>query len=221
MGLGQLTSSQAGLEQGWSQQQLDADLANQQAWIDSRGIEAGTYNAAMGANAQLAQANLDAQAGKKGVGVGDVGSAAMALGAIMSDPANKQEIETAKREAVREFVAGEASADPYARSLADVPAREYSYRDSAYAGSGQAQPIAAPGERVVGFTTDDLQRAGYGDMVQQTPQGEAVDVGRAASTALAGTAENQRAIQDLEREYQRILRELESPSELAIERGAR
>lgn len=245
---GGLTAQQAGVQQGWQAQQLEAQQANQQAWLGSRGIEADTYNAAMGANAGTAQANLEAE----GAGGGSGKRLLQGLGAVvaMSDERSKEQIRTAKADGVREFLQHEAAMssgvpspiyreDPWARAdrsmssaneaaafersyrdatrLDELTPVEYQYRPEVYGSTLGPRPVAAPGERVVGVTTQDLSAHGMGDMVRDTPQGQGFDTGRAASTALAGSAQNSRDIADLEEELRRIQAALGGPS--AVQRS--
>lgn len=237
-GMGALTAQQAGLEQGWTGQQLSAQgmnqqamlaaqQANQDAWLGARATEAGTYNAAIGANAQIAQANLAAQDAKRERTQRTFESVMKAIGGglLLSDADSKRNIEAAKRDAVRDFVAREAQGDPTAqverrraeqsvpggRRSADALARvqpvEYEYRPDAYGASlaAGATPAAAPGERIVGVTTQGLTAAGLGDLVQRAPQGgQAVDIARASSTALTAGAQNSADIQRLEEELRRL-----------------
>ncbi|MFA7195801.1 MAG: hypothetical protein WC210_08810 [Candidatus Neomarinimicrobiota bacterium] len=209
-GLGGLTAQQAGLEQGWAGQNLTAQQANQQAmlaaeqanqstWLGARGVEADTYNAALAANAQIAQANLEMQNAKRERNARTWQTVAQAVGNLfsISDERQKVGVREAERDDVREEV----------EALSRLRPVEYEYRPSAYDAT-VAKPIAAPGERVVGFTTQDAQRAGLGGMVQDTPDGQAFDAGRAASTALTGAAQATRDVERLEEEIASLRRAL-------------
>jgi hypothetical protein len=80
----------------------------------------------------------------------------------------------------------------------DLDAIEYRYKPDAYQRRG-ATPAGAPGERVLGTSTQSMKRAGLGDAVIDDVDGrQAIDMGKAVSATLANQAALARRLEQVE-----------------------
>jgi hypothetical protein len=215
---GTLTSTQAGLEQGWQNQALQANLANQStnlaasqtnaanylqtqqanqaAYMQGLGYQAQSYDVANQVNADVEQAKLEAAVAKReqeyeaaGTVLSTIGSmAGMAAG---SDERSKEQIQKldAENADLRAALAAAASGEgPKVDSMRSAQPSEFQYRPDAY--DQGFQPAAKPGERMVGVMAQDVAKGGDKGLVVEDPYSGrlGVDTGKLASAAAAGSS---------------------------------
>ena len=197
-GLGGLTASQAGLEQGWQGQAITAQQANQEAalanaaaaqaaqqanqeaYLAAMGTEAGTYEASLAANTGIAQSNLEQAGAADRWGKDALKGAVSGLGGammMMSDERSKQRVEELNAENATLRGALEAAATgrgPEVDAMRAARPSAYEYTPDAYSGEypgapRSPRPAAAPGERMVGVMAQDVARGGDPGLVQRDP----------------------------------------------------
>lgn len=164
-----------GQQLGWDQARINAELQKAGIALQDQGIFPGLLQGAGQAAAAYATGGLSSAAPAAG-GFNARGDGLMPLS--MSDVRNKTAIAPGSADAARALDALASKAPPYT----------FDYINPAY-GNG----------RQLGTTAQDLERAGLGHVVVDTPHGKAIDGGKLATTNTAMLSELAREVKDLKR----------------------